>query len=69
MTDIHDEIETTTLQVYQEDSDRPTNRTPSREAIEICEKFMIYFNSEIGSVPWQNIYIILNKFIFNYYII
>lgn len=58
LTDIHSEIETTTLQVYQEDNDRPTNRRPSREAIEIREKFMAYFNSEIGSVPWQNTYII-----------
>jgi len=58
LTDIHSEIETTTLQVYQEDSDQPTNRRPSREAIEIREKFMSYFNSEIGSVPWQNTYII-----------
>jgi hypothetical protein len=28
LTDIHNEIETTTLHVYQEDSDRPTNRRP-----------------------------------------
>lgn len=37
LTDIHNEIETTTLQVYEDDSDQPTNRGPSREAIEICK--------------------------------
>jgi len=52
LTDIHNDIETTTLQVYQEDSDRTTNRRLSREAIEIREKCMAYFNSEIVSVPW-----------------
>jgi len=36
-----------------------TNRRPLREAIEIREKFMAYFNSEIGSVPWQDTYIII----------
>lgn len=58
LTDIHNEIETITLQVYQEDIDRPTKLRPTREAIEIHEKCMTYFNSEAGSVPWQNTNII-----------
>ncbi|VVC27043.1 Hypothetical protein CINCED_3A000890 [Cinara cedri] len=58
LADIHNEIKNTTLQAYQDDIDQPTNRRPTREAIEIRDKFMIYFNSKAGSVPWQNTYIV-----------
>lgn len=50
LTEIHKEMETTTLRVYQEDTNRPINRRPPREAMDIREKFMKYFNSEIESV-------------------
>lgn len=56
LTDIHNEMETTSSWVNQEDINKPTNRRPPREAIDIREKFMKYFNSEKGSVPWQNVY-------------
>lgn len=54
LIDIHNELETITAQVYPEDTTRFTNRRSIIEAIDIHEKFMKYFNSEIGSVPWQN---------------
>jgi len=56
LTDIHNEMETTSSRVNQEDTNKPTNCRPPREAIDIREKFMKYFNSEYGSVPWQNVY-------------
>jgi len=59
LTDIHNEMETNSSRVNQEDIiNKPTNRRPPREAIDIREKFMKYFNSEKGSVPivpWQNV--------------
>jgi len=58
LTDIHNEMETTSSRLYQEDMNRPTSRKPTTAAIGIREKFMKYFNSEIGSVPWQNEYIV-----------
>jgi hypothetical protein len=55
--DIQNEIETTCSQPYQE-VNRPTNHRPTIEAINIRAQFMQYFNSEIGSVAWQNVYIV-----------
>jgi hypothetical protein len=55
--DIQNQIETTCSLPYQE-VNRPTNHKPTREAINIREQFMQYFNSEIGSVAWQNVYIV-----------
>lgn len=61
LTNIHNEIETTTLQVYQEDIDRPTKLRSSQEAIEIREKCKTYFNSEAGSVPMAKYICYLKK--------
>lgn len=49
-------METISSRVNQKDINKPTNRRPTTEAIDIRKKFMNYFNSEIGSVPWQNVY-------------
>lgn len=56
LNDIHNEMEKISSRVNHEDINKPTNRRPTTEVIDIRKKFMIYFNSEIGSVPWQNVY-------------
>lgn len=44
LTDIYNEMETTSSRVCLEDINKPTNRKPPREAIDIREKFMKYLN-------------------------
>jgi hypothetical protein len=56
-TEIQDELQLQTIQTVTQNqlTSRPINRA-STAAMDIREKFMNYFNSDIGSVPWQNMY-------------
>ncbi|XP_029340895.1 putative nuclease HARBI1 [Acyrthosiphon pisum] len=56
-SEIQDELQLQTTQkvVQSQITSRPINRA-STAAMDIREKFMNYFNSDIGAVPWQNMY-------------
>jgi len=56
-SEIQDELQLQTTQTVAQSqiTSRPINRA-STAAMDIREKFMNYFNSDIGAVPWQNMY-------------
>ncbi|KAL4111864.1 hypothetical protein QTP88_015741 [Uroleucon formosanum] len=54
-SEIQDELQLQTTQTVHQITSKPINRA-STTAMDIREKFMNYFNSDIGSVPWQNMY-------------
>ncbi|XP_026819313.1 uncharacterized protein LOC113557976 [Rhopalosiphum maidis] len=56
-SEIHDELQLQTTQTVAKSqiTSRSINRA-STAAMDIREKFMNYFNSDIGAVPWQNMY-------------
>jgi hypothetical protein len=56
-SEIQDELQLQTTQTVAQSqiTSKPINRS-STAAMDIREKFMNYFNSDIGSVPWQNMY-------------
>lgn len=55
LSEIQDELQLETTQTARQITSRPINRVYTA-AMDIREKFMNYFNSDIGSVPWQNMY-------------
>jgi len=56
LSKIHDELQFETTQTARHITSSPINNRASTAAIDIREKFMNYFNSDIGSVPWQSMY-------------
>jgi len=56
-SEIQDELQLQTTQTVAQSqiTSRPINRA-STAAMDIREKFMNYINSDIGAVPWQNMY-------------
>lgn len=55
LSEMQDELQHETTQTARQIKSKPINGA-STTAINIREKFMNYFNSDIGSVPWQNMY-------------
>jgi len=55
-SEIHDELQLQTTQTVAKSQITSRPIRASTAAMDIREKFMNYFNSDIGAVPWQNMY-------------